>query len=85
MYPACVPLPAMASKTGGKEQMFHFTTVRYPESRAARAMDRFWPVSARATDRPVALHLGLLRHFVSVVDLDAKVADCAFQFGVPEQ
>jgi hypothetical protein len=46
--------------------------------------DGFWPVSDWPTDRPVALHLRLLRHFESVVDLDPRVADCAFQLGVPE-
>jgi len=44
-----------------------------------------WPISVRPADRPAALHLRLLRHFESVVDLDPKVADCAFQLGVPEQ
>jgi hypothetical protein len=44
-----------------------------------------WPVSVPPTDRPVALHLRLLRHFESVVDLDPKVTDRAFQVGVPEQ
>jgi hypothetical protein len=32
-----------------------------------------------------ALHLRLLRHFESVVDLDPKAADCAFQLGVSER
>lgn len=32
-----------------------------------------------------ALHLRLLRHFESVVDLDPRVADRAFQLGAPEQ
>jgi hypothetical protein len=43
-----------------------------------------WPVSVPSLERPAALHLRLLRHFESVVDLDPKVADCAFQLGVPE-
>jgi len=47
--------------------------------------DPLWPISVRPADRPAALHLRLLRHFESVVDLDPKVADCAFQLGVPEQ
>jgi hypothetical protein len=34
---------------------------------------------------PLALHLRLLRHFESVVDLNPKVANRAFQLAVPEQ
>src|ERR1700683_1011596 len=46
---------------------------------------RFWPVSVAPADWPAVLHLRLLRHFESVVDLDPEVADRAFQLCVPEQ
>ena len=49
-------------------------------------MTGFGPVSVPPADRPAAaLDLSLLRHFESVVNLDPKVADCAFQLDVPEQ
>jgi hypothetical protein len=47
----------------------------------------FWPVSDlwAPTGPRTCLHLRLLCHFESVINLDAEVANCTFQFGVPEQ
>ena len=51
----------------------HALNVRSRESWRSLVNVAFWPLDLR-----------LLHHFENVVDLDLKVADCAFQLGVPE-
>jgi hypothetical protein len=53
--------------------------------RGARARGSAFGRSATVpvADRRTLLHLGLLRHLESVVDLDAEVPDGAFQLGMP--
>src|SRR5438552_11190415 len=51
---------------------------------------RRWPVSDRRTrwrslTSLANLHLGLLSDLQRIVDLDAEILNCAFEFRVPEQ